>query len=365
MKNKIISTKDLEFLKETLALAKNGLGWTNPNPMVGCVIVKNGKVIGTGYHKKYGGPHAEIEALNSAAESVVGATMYVSLEPCCHLWKNTPPCVPVVIAAGIKKVVCCTADPNTKVSGKGIKLLKKAGIEVECGFLQEEAKELNEVFFTFHQKERPFVVLKFASSLDGKIATANGDSKWITNEAARQFARQLRGHYQAIMVGANTVIKDNPNLGADGKKQKDPLRIILDAKLKIPLDRQIFRDNNVLMLTTKQCDKVKKEKFIKKGIEVLQLSGSKISAKEILKVLKERKIISIFVEGGSETLGTFVDEKLVDKIFIFHAPIIVGGKGSLGAVGGKGVQYIKDALRFKNTQIKIFDDNILISANVE
>lgn len=364
MKNERLSAKELNFLKETIRLAKKGLGWTSPNPMVGCVIVKNGKIISKGYHQKYGGPHAEIEAFKNAKESVRGATLYVSLEPCCHFGK-TPPCTDAIIKSGIKKVVCCTLDPNKKVAGKGVEKLRKAGVEVEYGFLQEEAGELNEVFFTLHQKNRPFVVLKFASSLDGKIATVTGDSKWITNEAARHYSRQLRGHYQAILVGANTVIKDNPNLGADNNKQKDPLRIILDAKLKIPLTGKIFRDNNVLVLTTNQSNKAQKEKFAKKGIEVRQLPGIKISARSILQVLKDKGIGSLFVEGGSEALGTFVDEKLVDRIFVFHAPIVVGGVKSIGAVGGYGVKFIKEALQFKKPKIIIFDDNILISAGIK
>lgn len=363
MGNNILSIKDLGFLKKTISLAKRGLGRTSPNPMVGCVIVKNGEIIGKGYHKKYGGPHAEIEALNSAKESLKGATLYVNLEPCCHFGK-TPPCTDAIIKSGIKKVVCCTLDPNKKVAGKGFKKLKKTGIKVKHGFLQEESNELNEVFFTFHKKHRPFVVLKFASSFDGKIATANGDSKWITNEIARENARQLRGQYQAILVGANTVIKDNPHLGV-GNNRQDPLRVILDAKLKIPLEGKIFRDKNVLILTTNQCDKLKKEKFIQKGVEVKQLPGRMISAKNILQVLKDRGIISLFIEGGSGALGTFVDEKLVDRVFVFHAPILVGGVNSIGAVGGKGVKNIKDALQFKKPKVIILGDNILISAAVK
>ncbi len=361
MKNKKLSARELSFLKETLFLAKKGLGRTSPNPMVGCVIVKNDKIIGKGYHKKYGSSHAEIEAFKNATESTKSATLYVNLEPCCHFGK-TPPCTDAIIKAGIEKVVCCTLDPNKKMAGKGIEKLKKAGIKVECGFLQEEANELNEVFFTFHKKRRPFVVLKFASSLDGKIATANGDSKWITNEVAREFARKLRGHYQAILVGANTVIKDNPHLGAGNNKQKDPLRIILDAKLKISLNRKVFRDKNVLILATNQCDKLKKEKFVQKGIEIYQFPGRKISAKSILQVLKNKEISSVFVEGGSAALGTFVDEKLVDRVFVFHAPIIIGGVSSIGAIGGRGVKHIKEALQFKKPKVIMFEDNIFISA---
>lgn len=353
---------EIKFLKEALRLAKKGEGFTNPNPMVGCVLVKNGKIIGRGYHKKYGGAHAEIEAIKNAKEAVRGSVLYVNLEPCSHFGK-TPPCVDAIIEAGIKKVVCCTLDPHVKVAGKGIKKLKDAGVEVENGFFEKEAEKLNEAFFTFHKQNRPFIVLKFASSLDGKIATAIGDSKWITNDEARQYARKLRGKYQAILVGANTVTKDNPNLGA-GKNQKEPLRIILDDKLKMPLSSKVFRDKNLLILTTSQCNKNKKITLIKKGFDVVQLKGMKISAKSILGVLKARNIVSVFVEGGSEAIGTFVDEKMVDKVYVFQAPIIIGGKNSIGSVGGKGVKYIKDSLRLKNPEIKVFGDNIMISADI-
>ena len=354
-----INKEDLRFLQLALDLAKKGRGFTHPNPMVGAVIVKNGKIIGQGYHKKYGGPHAEVEAFKNAAESVKGATLYTSLEPCSHLWKNTPPCVPAVIASGVKRVVSCTIDPNKKVSGQGVKQLKAAGIKVEVGALQKEARELNEAFLCFHQQQRPFVAIKFACSLDGRTATYSGDSKWITNEAVREFSRDLRGQYQAILVGTNTVLKDNPHLGVRNKKYKDPLRVILDAELKIKPTAQVYRDSNVLVFTS-SSDNKKLKQFATKGIEVIKIAGKKITVKTILQELTKRKIISLFVEGGAELQGSFVDAKLVDKFYIFFAPVIIGGKDAVSAIGGEGVKRVKDVLRLKDIKVKNFGDNWMI-----
>ncbi len=359
------SSEDIKFLKLTLKLAKKGTGFTAPNPMVGAVIVKNGKIIGQGYHKKYGGPHAEIEALNSTKKSVVGATMYVNLEPHGFQGVNTPPCTEAIIKAGIKKVVCCTLDPNHKVAGNGIKQLIAAGIKTEFGALTKEAEELNSAFFTFHQKQRPLVAIKFACSLDGKIATKIHESKWITNEAARQYARILRGEYQSILVGINTVLADDPHLGARNKNQKDPIRVIIDPNLKIPLQSQVLRDNNVLILTSTLSNKNKKKQLQKSGFKIVEFKNKFISVKQILTALHAQRIISVFIEGGSQTLGNFVDSKLVDKVYTFHAPIIIGGTESLSAIGGQGITKLKEALHIKEPQLKKFGDNFLIFGNVE
>ncbi len=355
-----ITKEDKKYLQLTLELAAKARGFTNPNPMVGAVIVKNSKIIGQGYHKKYRGPHAEVEAFKNAKENARGGTLYVSLEPCSHLWKNTPPCVGAVIASGVKRVVCCTIDPNKKVSGRGIKQLKAAGIKVEVGALEKEAKSLNEAFFCFHQKQRPFIAIKFACSLDGRTATHSGDSKWITNEQARKFSRDLRGEYQAIVVGTNTVLQDNPHLGVRNKKFKDPLRIILDANLKIKTNARVYRDNNVLVLTSPSYNRAKLKQLTKKGIEVVVKEEKQISIKTILQELTKRKIISLFVEGGAELQGSFLDAKMADKFYIFYAPIIIGGKDSLKAIGGQGVKNVADAVRLKNISIKNFGDNFLI-----
>jgi diaminohydroxyphosphoribosylaminopyrimidine deaminase/5-amino-6-(5-phosphoribosylamino)uracil reductase len=359
----VITQKDIGFLKIALKLASKGSGHTNPNPMVGAVIVKNNKEIARGFHKKYGGLHAEIEAIKNAKTEVQGATMYVNLEPCCHTNKQTPPCTEAIISAGIKKVVCCTVDPNKNVSGKGIKFLRAAGIKVEVGALAKEAKYLNAAFFCFHQKKRPLVIIKFACSADGKIATKTGDSKWITNTKARGFARNLRGEFQAIMVGTKTVLKDNPHLGAQDFKNRDPKRIILDAKLEIGRRAKVYRDNNVLVFTSRLADKQKIESLKEKGVEVVVLKQVVPPAMIILRELYKRKIISVFVEGGAELQGSFVDKKLVDKFYIFYSPIIIGGKKAK-SLSGEGIKKIIEAIYLKNTTLKTFGDNWMISGTV-
>lgn len=350
---------EMFYIKEALKFAKKGMGWTNPNPMVGAVIVKNGKIIGKGYHRKVGLPHAEIEAINNAKTNVKGATLYVNLEPCIH-YGRTPPCVGVIIKSGIKRVVCSILDPNPRVHGKGIELLKNAGIEVSVGILEKEARELNEAFFTFHKKERPFIAIKFAASLDGKIATKTGDSKWITNEQARKFARNLRSQYQAILVGINTILRDDSHLGVRLKGKKDPLRIILDSRLRILLGSQVLRDNNVLIVTTKMADKEKLETLHKKGVEVISVDSEKISLSNLLSELRQREIISLLIEGGGKTLGSFVDAKLVDKVYAFYAPIIIGGKEAIDSISGEGVKNIAEAIYLKSMSFKRFADNLLI-----
>lgn len=331
-------TLDEFFIKQTLKLAKGGLSWTNPNPMVGAVIVKGGKILSQGYHKAFGFPHAEIEALRKCQDNPKDATLYVNLEPCTHFGK-TPPCVDAIIRSGIKRVVCSSYDPSPKVHRQGIAMLQKAGLATSIGLLESEARALNEAFFTFHEKKRPFIAIKFAASLDGKIATGTGDSKWITNEKARKYARSLRGKYQAVLVGINTVIKDNPHLGVRIKGKKDPFRIILGSKQQIPKDSQVLRDQNVLILNA-------------------------TNIQDLLSTLQKKEIISVLVEGGGKVLGSFVDAGVIDKVYAFHAPIIVGGKKAIGAVGGQGVQTISQAIHLKNLSYRRFDDNLLTTGYV-
>lgn len=351
-------SSDIQFLKETLKLAKRGMSWTFPNPLVGAVVVKNGKIIAKGYHKRVGEPHAEIEAISASRSDIQGSTLYVSLEPCVH-YGRTPPCVDVIIKSGIKKVVCATLDPNPKVNGKGIAKLKQASIDIVIGVLGKEARELNEAFFTFHEKKRPFITLKFAASLDGKIATRSGDSHWITNEKARTFARTLRAHHQAVLVGINTVLTDNPHLGVRVRGMKDPLRIVLDTKLQIPLSSQALRDSHILIATTSLANKKKVKELTKRGITILPFPDKKIPIPALLEELRKREIISILIEGGGTTLGSFVDERLVDKVYAFHAPLLLGGKHAVSAIEGRGVINVKAALKLSRVTCKRFDDNIL------
>lgn len=325
--------EDIKFLKQTLKLAKKGIGWVNPNPMVGAILVKKGRIIGKGYHKRVGLPHAEIEALKSCKTDPKGATLYVNLEPCIHFGK-TPPCVDTIIQSGIKRIVISTVDPNPKVYGRSLKKLQQANIDVSVGILENEARKLNEAFFTFHERKRPFVAIKFAASLDGKIATSTGDSKWITNEKARIFARSLRGEYQAILVGVNTLIKDDPHLGVRIRGKKDPVRVIISSGLRLSPNIQVFRDQNFMIVNTKN-----------------------VSA--LLSILREKEIISILVEGGGKTLGNFCDAKVVDKVYTFHAPILIGGEKAISAIGGQGSQFISQALHLKNLSYRRFDDNLL------
>ncbi len=353
-------TQDQFFLKETLNLAKKGMGWTNPNPMVGAVIVKNGKIIGKGYHRKVGFPHAEIEALKACRESLEGSTLYINLEPCSHFGR-TPPCVDEIIKTEISHVVCCTLDPTPKVSGKGVDILRKAGVDVSVGILKDQARLLNEAFFTFYEKNRPFIALKFASSLDGKIATKTGDSKWITNEESRRYARELRSKYQAVLVGVSTAIKDSPHLGVRIKGKKDPLRIILDPDLRIPLQSHVLRDENILLVTTSQ-DSDKKLKLLKqKGVTILVVENKNTLLQELLNYLKNQEVASILVEGGGKTLGSFVDKKLFDKVYAFYAPVIIGGEKAVSVTGGNGVNLIRESVHLKNISHKYFGDNFLLT----
>ncbi len=355
-----IRARDEMFMDEALKLGAMGVGWTNPNPMVGAVIVREGKIIGRGYHRKAGGAHAEIEALAGAGRNARGATLYVNLEPCSHFGKP-PPCTEAIINAGIKRVVCSAIDPNPQVQGRGITRLKQFGIKVSTGARKAEARALNEAFFVFHEKRRPFVALKFAMSLDGKLASRTGDSKWITGKEARRFARDLRGAHQAILVGVNTVIRDNPHLGARMKGKKDPLRIIVDSHLRIPPHAKVLRDTNVIIATTAGTPKSQIKNLEKRGIRVLTFKGAHVPIRKLLAELRKQEIISVFVEGGGEVLGSFIDAKIADKAYIFCAPLLVGGTDA-HSIGGKGVATIVQALRFKRVSLKTFGDDVLITA---
>lgn len=348
---------DEYFLKKTFYLAKKGIGWVNPNPMVGAMIVKDGQIIGKGYHKQIGLPHAEIEALRSCKVSAKGATLYVNLEPCVHFGR-TPPCVEAIINSGVKRVVCATLDPNPKVKGQGLSELGEKGILCEVGLLKDQATALNEAFFTFQEKKRPFVAIKFAASLDGKIATYLGDSKWITNQQSRDFARLLRGQYQAVLVGIKTVLSDDPHLGVRVKGAKDPLRIILDSKLRISLKSQVLRDQDVLIMTTKKANPKKLTELQERGFEVI-IFDENIKIPQFIKILRQNEIISVLVEGGGQVLGSFADARLIDKVYAFVSPIIIGGEKALGAVGGQGIKKLADAIKLKNISFKKFDDNLL------
>ncbi|WP_196601050.1 bifunctional diaminohydroxyphosphoribosylaminopyrimidine deaminase/5-amino-6-(5-phosphoribosylamino)uracil reductase RibD [Pectinatus frisingensis] len=361
---------DERYMQTAINLAKNAVGRTSPNPMVGAVIVKNNRIIGCGWHKKAGTPHAEIHALQAAGELSQGATLYVSLEPCSHFGR-TPPCCDAVIKAGIKRVVVAITDPNPKVSGRGIKKMRDAGLEVVTGVLENEAAKLNEVFFKWIETGFPFITIKSAMSLDGKTATASGQSKWITNEASRTYGHHLRDINDAIMVGINTIIADNPTLttrlAAGGK---NPIRIIADSTGRIPLDAAVLNDNAALTLvvvTTKASPLKIAALKAKKNVDVIIADAAEtagINLTDLFKQLAQREICSILIEGGATLIGNIVEEKLADKAYFFIAPKIVGGKSAKSAVEGPGIKNLADALTLASPVIKNLDGDFLISGNL-
>lgn len=355
-------TNDERLMAHALHLAAKGQGFTSPNPMVGAIIVKQGTVIGQGYHHNFGAAHAEIEALKSCKSNPKGATLYVNLEPCAH-FGHTPPCTEAIIRAGIKRVVCSTLDPNKAVNGLGITLLEQAGITCTVDVSSQEALELNESFFVLHTKNRPFVAIKFAMSLDGKMSTKTNDSKWITNDQARTYARQLRSHYQAIVVGVKTVLEDDPHLGSRVMHAYDPLRIILDSKLRTPLTAQILRDQNVIIASTSAASKTKRDALRQKGVTVISFESDQVPIVRLLEALKKRNIGSLFIEGGGTLIGSFIDAQCVDRVYAFYAPILIGGYGA-GSIRGNGAVTVQDALKLNHISTKRFSDNFLITGSL-
>lgn len=358
---------DRKMMRNSLHLAKKGYGFVAPNPLVGATIVKNGKIIGEGWHEKFGEAHAEVKAINNATESVKGASIYVSLEPCSHQGK-TPACSLTLIQHGFKRVIIASLDPNPLVSGKGVKMLKQAGIEVEVGILKKEALKLNERFFKFIQTKKPFVALKMATSLDGKIATYNGDSKWITNEKSRAFAHRLRLQYSSILVGINTVLTDDPSLNVRIKniKTKNPLRIVLDSKLQIPLEAKIL-DISIAptwIATTNQASSIKIKQLENLGLTVLVCpeKEGKIDLHFLLVELGKANIDSLIVEGGGTVNFGFAKEKLADKIYAFLAPKLIGGESAKTGMEGYGFALLSEVIELKNLSYKRMKNDLLIEA---
>lgn len=308
---------DKEIMRLCFALAKKGEGFVDPNPLVGAIIVKRNKVIGKGYHQAFGKPHAEIEALKNCTENPKGATLYVNLEPCCHLGK-TPPCTTAIITAGIKKVVISNTDPNLKVSGQGIKILKKAGIEVTKNILKEEGFDLNKTFFKWIKTGLPYVTLKVAISSNGMIAKANKKPIKITCRKSDQLVHKLRNRHQTILVGVNTILFDNPRLTCrlEKKKRRDPLRIILDSKLRTPINSKVTKNKNFLIATTKKTSSRKIKNWNQENIWISP-TEKKVSLKKLLKFLGSQGISSILVEGGRTVIDNFFTEKLIDEIYMF------------------------------------------------
>ncbi len=356
------------FMQRALDLAARGKGRTSPNPMVGAVVAKGNKIIAEGYHKKAGTPHAEILALKKAGSKARGATLYINLEPCCHTDKKTPPCTKSIIKAGIKKVVTAMIDPNPKVSGRGIKELKGAGIKTETGTMNAEAKKLNKAFTKFITKKTPFVILKIAQSLDGKIATAKGESKWITGEESRKFVHKLRSEVDALLVGIGTIKKDNPSLDCRIRGCRNSYRIIVDSRLQIPLNAKVLKhkDKRTIIATTKKASS-RKINFLKKlgnNVLIIKDRAGKINLKALMKALARLDITSVMIEGGSSVNASALSSGIVDKIMFFIAPKIIGGSDAVSSVGGKSPSLLKNALTLKDVQMTKIGKDILIEGDL-
>lgn len=359
--------KHIYFMKLAMQLALKGQGKTSPNPLVGALVVKNGNIIGRGFHEKCGLAHAEAVAIKQAGKNCKGATLYVTLEPCAHFGR-TPPCVESIIKSGVKKVVVGMIDPNPLNNGRGINILKQNGLKVEAGFLEEELKKINEVFIKYITKRLPFITVKVAQSLDGKIATKSGDSKWITSDKSLNFSHRIRKNYDAIMVGVNTVLRDNPRLNS-WFSEKHPVKIIIDSELSITGDANIFSPNSQVVVVTlphppgQETDnrRILAEKA--KILEVKAKSGE-INLRDAMKKLARMEITNILVEGGGTLIGSLFDEGLVDKVLFFIAPKIIGGKDALSSVMGRGVTRIDNAIKLKDIKLKRLGTDFLFEGRV-
>jgi len=356
------------YMDQAIKLALKAKGKTSPNPLVGAVVVKNNVIIGKGFHQEAGLAHAEIMALDQAGKNSKGASLYVTLEPCVHFGR-TPPCVDRIIKSGIKEVIVGMVDPNPVNNGKGIKILKQHGIKVESGFLEDRLRKINEVFIKYITKRMPFVVVKIAESLDGRIATKTGDSKWITSDKSRSYAHRLRSEFDAIMVGVNTVLRDNPRLEAWFSK-KHPIKLIVDSQLSTPENANIFsRTSSVIIATlpVRSGQETENRMILSKKAKILEIKekSGQINLKDLFKKLAQMQISSVFVEGGGTLIGSLFDDGLVDKIMFFISPKIIGGKDAVSSVMGQGVSRIDRALKVKDTVYKKIGEDLLVEGYIK
>jgi len=351
------------YMNMARQFALKAKGQTSPNPLVGAVIVKNGKVLATGFHHRCGSDHAEVDALKKIKDNIKGSTLYVTLEPCGHHGK-TPPCTEAIIKSGIKHVVIGTPDPNPVNNGKSIRQLNNHGIKTTVGILQDDLQKMNESFFKFIRHKMPFVVIKCAQSLDGKVATATGSSKWITSQKARDLSHRLRDDFDAILVGINTVVKDNPYLNGS-QEEKKLKKIILDPQLRISLKANLFKKTdfkNIFVITTSKAKHQKVFQLQKKGVNVISCSmtAGSLDLEWLFRQLALKEITSILVEGGSRTAGKILKAGLVDKMWIFMAPKIIGDQKALSACDGLGISDVRKALRLKNVNVQRIEEDLFI-----
>jgi diaminohydroxyphosphoribosylaminopyrimidine deaminase/5-amino-6-(5-phosphoribosylamino)uracil reductase len=350
-------------MRRALHLAEKGRGRTSPNPMVGAVLVKRGKVIGEAYHARAGEPHAEIVAIEKAGERAKGSTLYLNLEPCTHYGK-TPPCAPAVIEAGVAKVIIGMEDPNPLVKGRGVVRLKQAGLDVRVGILEKECTRLNEAFCKYMVQHEPFVILKVAATLDGKLATRNGESQWITGETSRRFVHRLRDQVDGVVVGIGTVLKDDPKLTARVRGGRDPYRIVFDSQLRIPENAKMvdLSPSKTIVATTEMASRDKIEQLQKKGVRILifDSKSGKVDLKSALLKLGEMGMMSLLLEGGSQLSGSFLDQRLIDKILLFLSPKLIGDPEAPGIFGGLGVAHLKEAIPLRDLKVRKIGDDILV-----
>lgn len=365
---------DTLFMKQALALAARGRGYTSPNPMVGAVVVQGGKVVGKGYHHAAGEPHAEVNAIDDAGVNARGATIYVTLEPCNHVGR-TPPCTEKILTAGIRKVVVAMADPNPVVEGGGMAYLRQTGLEVESGICEAEARELNEVFIKYVTTQRPFVILKCAATLDGQIATRTGDSKWVTGELARQHVHVVRHHVDAIMVGVGTIRKDDPSLTTrlDHQDGCDPHRIVLDTHLSISSHARLFQQasptKNYIAAGPLSNDKdllKRKDAIQAAGAMILEtpLKDDRVDLKALMEILGDIGITSLLIEGGGQVIRSALSAGIVDKVMFFYAPKILGGNDGVPICSGRGPDLMKDCTTLTDMRVERFGEDVLIEGYI-
>ncbi|MCL0050152.1 bifunctional diaminohydroxyphosphoribosylaminopyrimidine deaminase/5-amino-6-(5-phosphoribosylamino)uracil reductase RibD [Thermodesulfovibrionales bacterium] len=376
---RILTNNHELFMKEALRLAAKARGMTSPNPMVGAVIVKDGIIIAKDYHRRVGELHAEASVISKAGKNTKGSILYVTLEPCCHKDKRTSPCTEAIIKAEIKSVVIAMEDPNPKVSGRGIKILRRQGIEVSSGILEDKAKRLNEAYIKYITAKIPFITLKVAMTLDGKIATPEGQSRWITGEEARRTVHLMRGSVDAILTAVGTVKADNPELTARiaGRAlalARSPKRVVIDPDLEIPLNYKVFKLPPETIVATRkgqesrvESREMREEKIkalISKGVKIIEYEGERLYLKWLMKKLGEMEITSVMIEGGSSLSAYALQDGMVDKVVFFISPKIIGGKESMPAIGGTLYKRLQDAYRIHNINIKRVGEDLMIEGYI-
>ena len=360
------TAQDVKYMRRALALAARALGRTSPNPLVGAIVVNGGEVVGEGYHQSAGSAHAEVHAINRAGTDAHGGTLYVTLEPCVH-YGRTPPCTEAIIQSGITQVFAAHEDPNPKVGGKGIEELEKAGVRVQMGLCESEARRLNEVFIKYIRTNRPFVIIKSAMSLDGKIATISGESQWISSKASRLRGHEIRDTVDAILVGVKTVFNDDPTLTTrlPGRNGKDPARIIVDSECRTPLKARVLNPDGegyAIIATTKRASKERIARLEAEGAKVwvVEEDGNRVCLSALMLALGCKGITSVLIEGGAEINASALKAGIVDKVMFFIAPKIIGGTDAPSPIGGKGIQRLAEVYDLRDLSVRSIDGDILI-----